>query len=234
MLGVLGGMGPMATVDFLGKLIQQKTVDTDQQHIPMVVWCDPRVPDRSSYILGEGDNPYPMLYSGIRQLQRMGACAIAIPCNTAHYWYQQLVDTSQMTILHISEAVLEQLNLISIARTKKTVGLLGTSGLLQSGIYQQYLPLQGWDVICPNEQQQAYLMKGIRYAKSGKLLLAKGIFIECIDQLRASGADAVILGCTEIPSVLEPMDGVIDSNLALARYCVRWSESLSASSSSVA
>ncbi len=103
-LGVLGGMGPLATVDFLQKLIEETPASRDQDHIPVIAYSVPQIPDRPLAILGKGESPLPHMLEGIHTLKRAGAQAIAIACNTAHYWYDDLVLQGGLPILHIADA----------------------------------------------------------------------------------------------------------------------------------
>ncbi len=225
MLGILGGMGPLATVDFLRKLVEQTNGENDQRHIPTVTWSVPQIPDRSRYIIDGAENPFPQLRRGIQQLALMGADVIAIPCNTAHYWYEQLSECSDIKILHIVDAVhqeLQQLPMFPASRTEKLVGLLATSGTIKSNIYQAQLSAHGWTVATPEAQAQEKIMQAIAFVKAGKVMSARSIFLQEIEHLKQRGVRAVILGCTEIPSVLDPDAMFIDSNLALAKRCVQW------------
>ncbi len=224
MLGVLGGMGPLATVDFLKKVVQQTSAKTDQQHMPIVTWSVPQIPDRSTHIVYGGENPYPHLRKGVMQLKSMGANVIVIPCNTAHFWYQKLIADTGIDILHIADAVLEQLQQLSLTPNEYRVGLLGTSGLIKSGIYQSYLATHNWQALVPNDEEQQRVMEAIEFAKEGRLTQAREIFLQQVDKLQQKGAKAIVLGCTEIPSVLDHEEKLIDSNLALAKRCVKWFE----------
>ncbi len=224
MLGVLGGMGPLATVDFLKKVVQQTCAKTDQQHMPIVTWSVPQIPDRSTHIIHGGENPYPHLRKGVMQLQSMGASVVVIPCNTAHFWYQKLIADTGIDILHIADAVLEQLQQLSLASNEYRVGLLGTSGLIKSGIYQSYLATHNWQTLIPDTEQQQQVMAAIEFTKEGKLAQARAVFLQQVENLQKRGAKAIVLGCTEIPSVLDHEEKLIDSNLALAKRCVRWFE----------
>src|ERR1700744_1729887 len=103
-LGVLGGMGPLASAHFMLRLTLLTPAKHDQEHIPAVLWSDPRVPDRTAARLGSGPDPLPWLLRGIHGLQSAGCGPIAIPCNTAHGWYAQMADAASAPILHIVEA----------------------------------------------------------------------------------------------------------------------------------
>ena len=233
MLGVLGGMGPLATVDFLTKLIKITEGETDQRHIPTITWSVPQIPDRSNHIVNGGENPYPELHKGIINLQSMGATVIVIPCNTAHFWYDDLTLNTRVTILHIVDAVIDQLTASLIKETEeeehnlapsepKRVGLLATTGTVRSGIYQKKLDASGWEAILPSQESQRLIMHGISLAKADNVKQARLTFLQQIKTLKSQGARQIILGCTELPAVLEASGELIDSNLALADRCVRW------------
>lgn len=225
MLGVLGGMGPLATVDFLRKLVQETGGVTDQQHIPTVTWSVPQIPDRSNHIINGTESPFPELRRGVLALQSMGASVIAIPCNTAHFWHWRLTESTGVEILHIADAVIDQLNqIITSKEDERIVGVLGTTGTITSEIYQQKLSEADWNVVVPNHKDQQSLMTGISLAKSGKTKIAREIFQQNINSLKDQGAKAVILGCTELPAVLDTSAELIDSNLALAKRCIKWFE----------
>jgi aspartate racemase len=218
-LGILGGMGPLATVDFMQKVIERTPAATDQDHIPMIVASIPQVPDRTAAILGRGESPVPAMLEGIHLLNRAGVDLIAIPCNTAHYWFDDLVGESRAPILHIADAactVLEQR-----ARGVHTVGFMGTSGAVAAGIYQQRVIARGYDCLVPPEdEQETLVMGGIYKIKAGDLTTARQLLERAADGLRARGAGAIILGCTEIPIVIKDGGDVVDATLALAEACV--------------
>ena len=222
MLGVLGGMGPLATVDFLKKLIEHTVVDTDQQHIPMVVWSVPQIPDRSNHIVHGAESPFPELKKGLLALQLCGASVVAIPCNTAHYWYQDLINSTGMDLLHIADAVEYEISLLSF--DVKSVGVLATTGTVNSSIYQNKLNESGRKIILPSADEQETVMEGIALVKSGRVNAAKRIFSQQIKRLQQQGAAAIVLGCTEIPAVVDEAPNLIDSNTALAKRCIRWYE----------
>ena len=103
-LGVLGGMGPLATVDFLAKLIAVTPAEFDQDHIPTIIYSAPYIPDRTANIRGHGPSPLPYMLSGLGFLEQSGVSCIAIPCNTAHFWYDQLSASASVPTFHIADA----------------------------------------------------------------------------------------------------------------------------------
>jgi aspartate racemase len=147
MLGVLGGMGPMATVDFLGKVVQNTPAACDQDHIQMVVCSAANIPDRSAAILGEGADPFPAIRDALRRLEAAGATCIAIPCNTAHHWHAALQAETSVPILHIVDAVAD--TLVGQGREGGCIGVLATDGTVRAGIYPKRLAQRGFSCRCP-------------------------------------------------------------------------------------
>lgn len=218
-LGILGGMGPLATVDFMHKVIDRTPAARDQDHIPMYVASLPQVPDRTAAILGQGESPVPMMLGGIRMLNAAGVACIAIPCNTAHYWYEDLVREAEAPILHIADAACDQVAARGFA--SKTVGFLGTTGAVESGIYQGRLTARGFDcLVSTPDDQENLVMGGIYRIKSGEMTEARKLLESAAERLRRRGAGAIIMGCTEIPIVLNEGGDIVDATAALASACV--------------
>ena len=220
-LGVLGGMGPMAGAAFALRLAALTPAAVDQQHIPTLLRNDPRIPDRSSAHMAGGESPLPYMVEGVRFLEQSGAQLIAIPCNTAHLWYEQIAAATRLPVLHIIQAVIDDLRRLGLPRGR--IGLMGTAATLKLGLYQQRLQAQGYDCVVPDEDAvERYCMESIRAVKANRLEDAYAPAAECIVRLRARGADAVVLGCTElplaVPHALRPSLGVTltDSIDALA------------------
>src|ERR1700710_3147231 len=155
-LGVLGGMGPLASAHFMLRLTLLTPADRDQDHIPTVLWSDPRVPDRGAARLGTGPSPLPWLMRGIDGLRAAGCGAIAIPCNTAHGWFGPMAQQAGVPILHIVDAAATDLRRIGI--TRGTIGLMGTAATLAMRLYQDRLGSAGWDIIEPEADEMSQLI----------------------------------------------------------------------------
>lgn len=221
MLGVLGGMGPLATVDFLAKLVAADVAETDQQHMPFIVRAVPQIPDRSRYITEGGENPLPALRLGLRELGRAGASVAVIPCNTAHYWYPALVAPDLPEILHIVDAVADRL--AAVLPEGGPIAILSTEGTHAARVYENRLDQVRWPIAESTGPEMAAVGQGITLVKAGRLDAARAIFAQAVDAHRERGAKAVILACTEIPAALsEPDPFLIDATQALALRCVRW------------
>lgn len=219
-LGVLGGMGPLATADFLGKLVTNNSAQTDQGHVPVILYGDCTTPDRTASIVGNGPSPLPKLLAGIEFLNRAGVRAICIPCNSAHCWYEDMVAASAVPVLHIVRASAAQVRKKN--PQAKVVGVLSTLGTHQMGIYRKTLADQGYAVVTPTDDEfQSLVSPGIAMIKANQLDAAEVVFREATERLVARGAQVVVLGCTEIPIgmrkqyLLNPAL-FVDSNDALA------------------
>ncbi len=228
-IGILGGMGPLATVDLMAKIIANTPATRDQDHVPVVAWNVPQVPDRQRALAGEGPSPLPAMQEGIGHLNRAGATCIAIACNTAHHWYDALQVQSATPILHIAQVTLEALR--SGMQDNGPVGLIATHGTLQARLYQDLLEPAGIACITPDEEQMASLFVPGCYAVKRGELDAGGRLLERIGEaLVAAGATRLVLACTEVPVGLERIHSpllpvCIDPTLALARACIaHWHE----------
>ncbi len=221
MLGVLGGMGPLATVDFLEKLIRQTPASRDQEHMPFVAACLPQIPDRSDAILHGTATPFPALVDGVRRLLAAGATFIAIPCNTAHAWYPQLATCTAVPILHIADAAIDALRARGIVDGR--VGLLATTGTIQAGIYQDRLRRSGLECRLPARQDA--VMDSIRQVKAGNLTRAAQFLRGPIADLIEGGCSAIVLACSELPIIADRLRELethgLDASAALARAALR-------------
>jgi aspartate racemase len=226
-LGVLGGMGPLASAQFMLRLTLLTPAAKDQDHIPAILWSDPRVPDRNDARFGGGPDPLPWLLRGIRGLRTAGCGAIAIPCNTAHGWFDPMAREAGVPVLHIVDAAAADLRRIGI--TGGTVGLMGTRATLAMRLFQDRLGAQGWNVIEPEPaQMQRLVSPAIALVKANRVAEAYQPLKEVANSLASRGAAAVVLGCTEIPLGIQagPADAlhcpVVDTIDALARAAIDW------------
>jgi aspartate racemase len=219
-LGVLGGMGPLAAADFLAKLTAATDAGCDQEHIPLVLYGDCTTPDRTAAILGRGPSPLPKLLAGIEFLNRANCAVIAIPCNSAHCWYDDMARASRAPVLHIVEASAQRVQRNDPATRR--VGVLSTEGTHRMGIYRAVLERLGFEVIAPSADDFRELVSpGIADIKCNRIAAAQDKLDVAADRLLARGAQQIILGCTEIPLGMQRRcaanpRGVVDSTQALA------------------
>lgn len=220
-LGVIGGLGPMATVYFLQLLVQMSQAKTDQEHMEILLHSVPQIPDRTGYIIGKSkENPLPLMAETGRKLADQGAEVIAIPCVTAHFFQQQLEAEIGVPVLNAIEETLLTLKSAGIER----VGLMATDGTVQSGLFQK--ALEAADISCalPCEEGQKQVMRIIyEEVKAGKSVNLP-LFHETAEELFRQDAQVVLLGCTELSLIkrdhpLSP--GFLDVLEVLARKAVR-------------
>lgn len=227
-LGVLGGMGPLATASFMNQVIALSPAKSDQEHIPMFIRNIPQIPDRTKFLMGiEDENPFFELKKGFNELTSLGVSCIVIPCNTAHYWYDALTQNADVHTISIVQSVIKRAK----ATGKRKVGILATTATLNMRIYQTAFSEHNIEFIEPNEQQQVLVMQGITAVKSGNLALGRTLLSQSYEQMLAQGADAVLFGCTEIPLVLNEQaskspETCLDTIAILAQECVNWAYSL--------
>ncbi len=223
-IGVLGGMGPWATLDFFEKILRLTPAKTDQEHLRVIIDNNPKIPDRSPAIAGTGEDPTPALVAGARILQQAGADVIVIPCNTAHYFYERVQNAVSIPVLHIMEEV------VSTAREEvpsaRVLGILATAAAVSSGLYARACARKGIEVVNPDPAGQQVVNRAIYAVKGGQMgpEITAGLK-KIADGLVGRGAQALVLGCTELPFVLKPQDvrvPLLDSNQILARAAVRF------------
>jgi aspartate racemase len=222
-IGILGGMGPAATADLYRKIIEATPADRDQEHIPVVIHADPRVPDRTEALLHGGPNPTPWLIEGARALERMGATFIVIPCNTAHAFLARVQPHVERPILSMIDATVDTIR--ERYPGANVVGLLATNGTIASGVYQRALEARGLAALVPEEAvQERCVMPAIQAVKAGEVGDAPtALMVEAAEGLRERGAEVLIAGCTEIPLILRAEHvsvALVDATDALARTAV--------------
>jgi len=227
-LGVLGGMGPAASAEFINRLIAQTPASCDQEHIPFVLWSDPRVPDRSTS-LRNGDNlPLSWLLEGIQGLKNAGCNCIVIPCNTAHFWFDEMKKRASWNskIIHIVDSVADALRDVNV--TNSTIGIIGTQATIELGLYQYMLNKLGWNCITPTKEEMDTLVQpAINLIKANNIEAAQPLIMNVVNRLIDSGAKAVVLGCTELPLAVKQTEEqgipLINSIDSLVKATLLWS-----------
>jgi aspartate racemase len=225
MIGVLGGMGPLAGADFLARLtLAHDAATRDQDHPQAVLFSATQVPDRTKAALAHGEDPLPALQGGIRLLEQAGAGCIAIPCNSAHAWFDAMQAATPLPILHIVDAAWAALAAAGVGGG--TIGVMGTQATLQLRLYQRRLEQRGYRCITPSEAEMANaVVPAIARVKANDLASATAPLLAVAHALAARGARAVVLGCTEIPLALRGAGAdvpLIDTIDALARATLAW------------
>lgn len=194
-LGILGGLGPAASVYFYQLITRHTKALCDQDHLDIVLISKASIPDRTDYILGKsGESPLPAMVQGVEKLAEAGAQLIAIPCNTAHYFYDEIERLSPVPVLNI---VRETVSLAKEAGIRK-LGIMATEGTVLSGTYQKICASLGVESVLPEASSLQTLMdiiyKEIKTAKEPDM----EAFLAVADELYKNGAEAIVLGCTEL------------------------------------
>ena len=208
MIGVVGGMGPEASNMFCSKLISMKKCSYDQENIPFFHYCNPKIPDRTKFILGEGENPVPELLHSCKTVESAGANFLVLPCNTAHYFISELKKNINTPIIDMISLTVKKIKQDFPSIQK--VGLLSTTGTIEARVYENKLNQVGIETIKPNSfYQESFVMEAIygsKGIKSGKKKMGRNLLTSAVEHLILNGAQAIILGCTEIPLVLKQKD----------------------------
>jgi len=195
--GVLGGMGPDATVDFMTKVIAATSAETDQDHARMLVDHNPKVPNRQTALLGNGEDPGPVLAAMAKGLQNAGADFLVMPCNTAHAFASDIRAAVSIPLVSIIDVT------VDACRDRGAAGVLATDGCLKTGIYQDALRQANIDCVLPDAEETTELMRLISAIKAGDRSEAVATGMRDVANAQvAKGACAIIAGCTEIPLVL--------------------------------
>lgn len=221
-LGILGGLGPLATVYFMDLIVKMTEAKKDQDHISMIVLNHAAIPDRTDFILDNTKpNPLPMMIDDAKKLQAAGSDYVVMPCNTAHFFYEQIQHNITIPMLNIIEET------VKYARDEKGVkklGILATKGTVSAGSYQRMCEKYGIEGAVPSLHDEQSLMNIIyNQVKAGKEVNITE-FIKIIENMKADGCDAVTLGCTELSVINKDFalcrDDVIDSLEVLAKRSI--------------
>lgn len=219
-LGIIGGMGPLASEDLFNKIIRNTRAHSDGEHLHIILDNDTAIPDRTEAILHEGRDPRPELCASARRLQAAGADVLAIACNTAHYFYDDVAAAVTIPVLHMPRLTAKHVRQAGL----DTVALLATDGTVRSGIYQAAFDGRP-ALLLPDEAGQRAVMDLIyRGVKGGQPQFPTEEIRRVLAGLRQRGAQAFILGCTELPVAFRQygLEGpAIDPTLVLARAAIR-------------
>ena len=220
-LGVIGGMGPAATCDLMEKIISLTRAASDQEHIHMLADVNTAIPDRTAAILHGGPDPVPELTKSARRLVSAGADILLMPCNTAHYFYDDVARAVSVPVLHMPREAAAALKAAGV----KKAGVLATDGTVRAGVYEKALVEAGIELLYPSPAMQAEVMRLIYDGVKGRSAPLESIPVgDILQDLRGQGAEKVVLACTELPiafAELGLMEGCLDATRALAFAAVR-------------
>ena len=227
-VGVVGGMGPEATADFYLKLLAVTPAAKDQDHLRVIIDSNGKVPDRVASILGSGESSAPVLQDMAKGLQQAGAELLVIPCNTAHYYYDDVQAAVSIPVMHMQQEVMAYISKeaeLNPENAMTRIGLLATAATVKTGLYQRFAAQAGIDIIdVEDEVQETLVTEGIRAVKAGDKEKGHDLLRQAALTLINRGALGIIAGCTEIPLVLTDGDlpvPVIDSTAILALATLR-------------
>lgn len=238
-IGVLGGLGPYAGLDLVRAVFDQTDARADQEHLPVALLSFPgRIPDRATWLADpSAPSPLPAMMEVLRRLDDAGCAVAGVPCNTAHApaLYDRLVDGlaadgRALRLLHIVDAIVERVR--EVAPGARRVGVLATTSSVENRLHEAGLEAAGMEALVPDAEHQARVQLsiygpewGLKAQSAPPDPRARAALLDAADHLIGRGADAVILGCTELPlAVPEPdRDGVpfVNSTRALARALIR-------------
>lgn len=232
-VGVVGGVGPAATVDFLDKIVRNTPAQRDQDHIRLLVEQNPQIPDRTENLIGDGADPTISLYATCKRLEDGDADIIAIPCNTAHAFVERIQPYLGIPIVNMLTETVRYLR--ESWPAQREIGILATAGTIASGVYEKALESQGFRQVVPGPALQARVMEAI----FGKVGVKAGFttgrcredIVGAVEGLIAEGIEIIVLGCTELPLLLPQSEFVgrngarvqlIDPTDVLARRCIAY------------
>lgn len=220
-LGVIGGLGPVATAHFMELVIRMTRAERDQDHLNMIIYSIPSIPDRTAYILDHAKaNPLPEMIRIGKLLRQQSADCVAIPCFTAHYFFEELCREISLPIINAPEETAKYLR----QRGIRKAGIMATTGTIQSELFHRELIRQGIEPVIPTQEGQQAVMSliydDIKQNRSGDM----DKFRRVQDELRLAGAEVIILGCTELSMIKRDQNigpGFIDAMEVLAAACVK-------------
>ncbi len=221
LLGIIGGLGPMATVYFYEMLTSHTRATCDKDHIDIVISSRATTPDRTAFVLGKSsENPLDVMLSEAKKLETYGATLLSIPCNTAHYFYDSIAKSVNIPVINI---IHETVSYIKRTGAQK-IGVLATEGTIAGGGYEATCKKEGLSYVVPSEAHQAKLMSIIYdEIKQGKPA-DMDAFYKISDSLRGLGCDKIVLGCTELSLIKKDKeldDLFVDSLEVLAAKTIK-------------
>lgn len=219
-IGILGGMGPEATVALYKRILALTPAKRDQDHLRVIIDSNPKIPDRTAAIVGKGESPLPMMTEGVRNLERVGADFLIIPCNTAHHWLSELRKAVSIPIIDMVGKTAAEV--AAHTHPLQKVALLATTGTIKTALYQKALAKEGIAVLVPTLREQDEIM-GVIHRIKGKDYMVEGQILPVVQSLLDQGAQGLILGCTELSLVFKEGDlpgPFFDPLSVLARWVV--------------
>ncbi len=223
-IGIIGGMGPLATIDLYKKIVDNTKAEKDQDHIHVIIDSYPQIEDRTAYILHGGKNPAEKLIESARRLEKAGADALIMPCNTAHYFADIIENKVDIPLISIIKSTVNAIK--EKYPNVKNIGLIATEGTIKSEVYHKELKANGYNMVEVSEDTENNIMDSIyKGVKAGKTEEYVDIFQKCVDEIVNNGAELLIAGCTEIPILIPYIKTnvkVVDATEELALAVIKY------------
>lgn len=223
-IGILGGMGPMATADLFEKIVSLTEAGRDDEHIRVYIDSNASIPDRTAAILSGGEDPVPAMADSLKKLEACGADCVIMPCNTAHYFLPRLAGLTELPFISMIEAAAEACR---ERFSGKTAGILATTGTLSAGLYQESLTAAGLSFLVPDEGEQSALMEviygGVKAGAPPEQYRA--MLLSVTEGLAKRGTDYFLLACTELPLAFQALGlglPLVDPTEELAKAAIRF------------
>lgn len=222
-IGILGGMGPQATVDAMNKIIKNTSANCDQEHIPVITVSMPDIPDRTEAILNQSNKPLDKMSEYIKILENANVGCIIIPCNTAHFWFDKLQERTHIKMISIIESAVKHIE----KTDTREVFILATSATISTQLYQNKFAENNMNFSTPSSDVQQKIMDSIYKYKSGNYEESKEIMNQVINIYGLNSDRKFLLACTELPLILEEWiksypDLFIDATDLLIRNAIYW------------
>ncbi len=226
-VGILGGMGPMATVDLFEKIVRYTPAHVDQEHLKIIIYNNPQIPSRIDAIIKEAESPRDELIRSAQLLEKMGANFLVMPCNTAHYWYQDIRNAINIEMIHMIENTAKWVAEQASNKKAEKIMLFASDATVKTEIYQKGFSVKGLKILTPSTDEQKLISLAIEQVKAGYIeknqLLGK--MSNMISRYCNMRVRSFIAGCTEIPLLFKHLEGdynPIDPTLLLAKEVVRY------------
>ena len=220
-LGVIGGLGPLATAHFYELIIQMTDALRDQDHIEMLIYSKPSIPDRTDYILGKSKaNPITMMIEAGKSLVSSGVDYIAIPCVTGHNFYDQIAVNLGVPVIHMIKETVNYLKLYGV----QCAGIMATEGTIYSKVFQSELEQFGIKAVIPSQGMQSYLSSLIYQNIKANQAPDMDKFYAVSEELKSNGAETIVLGCTELSLIKRDNSigtGFLDALEVLAMHSIQ-------------
>lgn len=195
-VGIIGGMGPLATVHLFERIVLRTKAQKDQEHIRVLIDNNTNIPDRTKAILSDGESPVKELVVSAKILENSGADFLIMPCNTAHYFIEDIKKHVNIPFINMPEETAKYT--YNKYGQDSVVGIMATDGTIKSKIYENYYSKLGIKTVVPLKTQEKIMEFIYDVIKKGNYNAGEGLLFECVNELNDLGATVFLLGCTEL------------------------------------